>query len=144
MIPPAPAVSPLTQPLARLIQQFERLPVIGPRTAQHLSLHLLRQPQEQLEAFAAALLTAKRSVGSVSSVSTWRQARSVTSAAISGAARAKSVWWRSPRICWRWSAAGSSTARITCWGSDFPHGRHDPGDAHGAGPHPAHQMKPCG
>ena len=59
----APAVSPLTQPLARLIQQFERLPGIGPRTAQRLSLHLLRQPQEQLEAFAEALLTAKRCVG---------------------------------------------------------------------------------
>jgi len=56
-------VSPLTQPLARLIQQFERLPGIGPRTAQRLSLYLLRQPQEQLEAFAAALLTAKRCVG---------------------------------------------------------------------------------
>ena len=58
-----PAVSPLTKPLARLIEQFERLPGIGPRTAQRLSLHLLRQPQEQLEAFAAALLTAKRCVG---------------------------------------------------------------------------------
>ena len=35
----------------------------GPRTGQRLSLHLLRQPQEQLEAFAEALLTAKRCVG---------------------------------------------------------------------------------
>ena len=57
------ALSPLTQPLARLIEQFERLPGIGPRSAQRLALYLLRQPQEQLEAFAAALLTAKRCVG---------------------------------------------------------------------------------
>jgi len=56
-------VSLLTKPLARLIEQFERLPGIGPRTAQRLSLYLLRQPQEQLEVFAAALLTAKRQVG---------------------------------------------------------------------------------
>ncbi len=56
-------MSLLTKPLARLIEQFERLPGIGPRTAQRLSLYLLRQPQEQLEVFAAALLTAKRQVG---------------------------------------------------------------------------------
>jgi len=49
--------------LARLIEQFERLPGIGPRTAQRLALHLLRQPEEQIQAFAEALLAARSQVG---------------------------------------------------------------------------------
>ncbi|MCT0225652.1 recombination mediator RecR [Synechococcus sp. CS-1328] len=50
--------------MARLIDQFERLPGIGPRTAQRLALHLLRQPEEQIRAFADALLAARSQVGS--------------------------------------------------------------------------------
>jgi len=46
-----------------LIDQFERLPGIGPRTAQRLALHLLRQPEEQIRAFADALLAARSQVG---------------------------------------------------------------------------------
>jgi recombination protein RecR len=49
--------------LARLIEQFERLPGIGPRTAQRLALHLLRQPEEQIRSFAEALLAARSQVG---------------------------------------------------------------------------------
>ena len=49
--------------MARLIDQFERLPGIGPRTAQRLALHLLRQPEEQIRAFADALLAARSQVG---------------------------------------------------------------------------------
>jgi recombination protein RecR len=39
------------------------LPGIGPRTAQRLALHLLRQPEEQIRAFAEALLAARSQVG---------------------------------------------------------------------------------
>ncbi|WP_255452638.1 recombination mediator RecR [Synechococcus sp. RSCCF101] len=46
-----------------MIDQFERLPGIGPRTAQRLALHLLRQPEEQSRAFADALLAAREQVG---------------------------------------------------------------------------------
>ncbi|WP_231597303.1 recombination mediator RecR [Synechococcus sp. CBW1004] len=46
-----------------MIEQFERLPGIGPRTAQRLALHLLRQPSEQIQAFAEALLAARSQVG---------------------------------------------------------------------------------
>ena len=56
-------LSGFTRPLARLIDQFERLPGIGPRTAQRLALHLLRQPEEQIRAFADALLAARSQVG---------------------------------------------------------------------------------
>ncbi|MFN5163669.1 MAG: recombination mediator RecR [Cyanobacteriota bacterium] len=56
-------MSGFTRPLARLIDQFERLPGIGPRTAQRLALHLLRQPEDQIRAFAEALLAARSQVG---------------------------------------------------------------------------------
>ncbi|KZR74663.1 recombination mediator RecR [Prochlorococcus marinus] len=46
-----------------MIDQFERLPGIGPRTAQRLALHLLRQPEDQIRAFAEALLAARSQVG---------------------------------------------------------------------------------
>ena len=39
------------------------MPGIGPRTAQRLALHLLRQPEEQIRAFADALLAARTQVG---------------------------------------------------------------------------------
>lgn len=63
--PPSAAgsLSGFTRPLARLIDQFERLPGIGPRTAQRLALHLLRQPEEQIRSFADALLAARSQVG---------------------------------------------------------------------------------
>ena len=56
-------LSGFTRPLARLIDQFERLPGIGPRTAQRLALHLLNQPEEQIHQFADALLAARSKVG---------------------------------------------------------------------------------
>ena len=61
--PAAGSLSGFTRPLARLIDQFERLPGIGPRTAQRLALHLLRQPEEQIRSFADALLAARSQVG---------------------------------------------------------------------------------
>lgn len=57
------SLSGFTRPLAHLIDQFERLPGIGPRTAQRLALHLLHQPEEQSRAFAEALLAARQQVG---------------------------------------------------------------------------------
>ncbi len=52
-----------TRPLARLIEQFQRLPGIGPKTAQRLALHLLKRPAAEVEALAQALLEARHQVG---------------------------------------------------------------------------------
>ena len=56
-------LSGFTRPLARLIDQFESLPGIGPRTAQRLALHLLNQPEDQIRQFAEALMAARTQVG---------------------------------------------------------------------------------
>ncbi|MEO0947598.1 MAG: recombination mediator RecR [Cyanobacteria bacterium J06641_5] len=52
-----------TPPLARLVEQLQRLPGIGPKTAQRLALHLVRRSLDDVEALAQALLDAKRQVG---------------------------------------------------------------------------------
>lgn len=48
-------MSPLAVPVERLINEFSRLPGIGPKTASRLTFHLLRQPKEQAQALAEAL-----------------------------------------------------------------------------------------
>ena len=45
-------------PLVRLIEQFERLPGIGHKTAQRLAFHVLSLDKERAEAFAQAILDA--------------------------------------------------------------------------------------
>ncbi len=49
-------------PLTRLIEQFERLPGIGKKTAQRLALYVLDLPQQEAEAFANAILEAKQKI----------------------------------------------------------------------------------
>ncbi|MFZ5425275.1 MAG: recombination mediator RecR [Patescibacteria group bacterium] len=50
----------LPKPISKLIDAFERLPGIGPKTAQRLVFHLLNFPQEELENFAEALINLKK------------------------------------------------------------------------------------
>jgi len=46
-------------PVAKLIEQFHRLPGIGPKSAQRLTYHLLRAPREDATALAQAILELK-------------------------------------------------------------------------------------
>ena len=54
--------SPLIEPVARLIEAFSRLPGIGPKTAQRLTFHLLRAPELEARALAAALVAVREQV----------------------------------------------------------------------------------
>jgi recombination protein RecR len=45
----------LVEPVARLIDEFSRLPGIGPKTASRLVFYLLRAPDEQAQSLADAL-----------------------------------------------------------------------------------------
>lgn len=49
-------------PLTRLVEQFERLPGIGRKSAQRLAFYLLNQPPERAEEFSRALLEARRTI----------------------------------------------------------------------------------
>lgn len=48
-------MSLLPKALSRLIESFERLPGIGPKSAQRLAFYLLHVPQEELDRFAGSV-----------------------------------------------------------------------------------------
>ncbi len=48
-------MSILPKAVSKVIESFERLPGIGPKTAQRLAFYLLHVPQEELDVFAANL-----------------------------------------------------------------------------------------
>ena len=49
-------------PIARLLVELERLPGVGPKTAQRYLFHLLYRPREQALALAAAIVEAREQV----------------------------------------------------------------------------------
>lgn len=52
----------LIEPLARLIEAFNRLPGVGPKTAQRLTYHLMRAPETEARTLAAALVAVREQV----------------------------------------------------------------------------------
>ncbi|MEP7361209.1 MAG: recombination mediator RecR [Chloroflexota bacterium] len=52
----------LIEPVARLIEALSRLPGVGPKTAQRLTYHLLRAPEAEARALAAALIAVRDEV----------------------------------------------------------------------------------
>ena len=50
----------IPKPINNLIDAFQKLPGIGPKTAQRLTFYLLRVPQGQLDAFAESLTNLKK------------------------------------------------------------------------------------
>ena len=55
-------VTPVIEPVARLIEAFARLPGIGPKTAQRLTYHLLRAADSEARVLAAALIAVRDQV----------------------------------------------------------------------------------
>ncbi|MDX6552850.1 MAG: recombination protein RecR [Gaiellales bacterium] len=55
-------VALLIEPVAKLIEAFNRLPGIGPKTAQRLTYHLLRAPDAEARALASALVAVREEV----------------------------------------------------------------------------------
>lgn len=53
-------------PVQKLIEEFERLPGIGRKTAQRLAFHVLNLPEDKVVGFAKALVEAKRKTKSCS------------------------------------------------------------------------------
>ena len=49
-----------SKPLARLIEELEKLPGIGPKSSQRLAFHLIKQSEKAIADLATALVDAKR------------------------------------------------------------------------------------
>jgi recombination protein RecR len=52
----------LAEPIARLIEEFGKLPGVGPKTAQRLTFYLLRQPAEEAHSLAEAIAEVKEKI----------------------------------------------------------------------------------
>jgi recombination protein RecR len=50
------------EPVAKLIDEFKRLPGIGHKSAQRLAFHVLRQPESDVQRFISALEEVKRRI----------------------------------------------------------------------------------
>ncbi|MDD4876155.1 MAG: recombination mediator RecR [Dehalococcoidales bacterium] len=55
-------LSPIAGAVNRLIQEFNRLPGIGPKSAQRISYYLLRAPEEQTKLLADAIVSVKEKI----------------------------------------------------------------------------------
>ena len=53
---------PTAQPVSRLIEEFHKLPGIGPKTAQRLTYFLIRMPPDEARALAEAILAVKEKI----------------------------------------------------------------------------------
>ena len=53
---------PANDAIGRLVQEFSKLPGIGPKSAQRITFHLLRSPEEKAKALAEALVSLKKRV----------------------------------------------------------------------------------
>ena len=49
--------------MARLVEQLQLLPGVGPKTAQRLALHLIKRSDKEVEDLAQAIIDAKKQVG---------------------------------------------------------------------------------
>ena len=52
----------IAEPIARLIEELNKLPGIGPKSAKRLAYHLLRSSDEEARALAEAILTLKQQI----------------------------------------------------------------------------------
>ncbi|HLH79806.1 MAG TPA: recombination mediator RecR [Chthonomonas sp.] len=50
------------KPLAKLVAELERLPGVGPKSAQRMAFYLLRQPKEEAAKLAEAILQVKETI----------------------------------------------------------------------------------
>jgi recombination protein RecR len=53
---------PATDAIGKLVQEFGKLPGIGPKSAQRITFHLLRSPEEKARSLAEALISLKQRV----------------------------------------------------------------------------------
>ena len=53
---------PAAAPVARLVDEFHKLPGVGPKTAQRLTYYLIRMPDEQAQLLADAIVAVKERI----------------------------------------------------------------------------------
>ena len=102
--------------IERLIQLLAKLPGLGPRSARRAALALLKKREPLLEPLAAAMREAARRHPRLRDLRQSRyDSRLAPSAAIRGAIRMCSAWWKMWPTSGRWNGQACSAAAIMCW-----------------------------
>ena len=101
-------------PLEKLTEQFAKLPGVGRKSAQRLAFFVLSLPMEEAQAFADAIVDAKKSVTLCPVCQNLTAGVSALCAPLPSGTRAPSVWWPTPGMCWPSSAAGNIMAATMC------------------------------
>ena len=101
-------------PLTKLIEQLQRLPGIGAKSAQRLAYHVLKTPREEIDRLADAMREVKDRVTYCSVCSNITDVDPASSAPDPAATRASSASSRSPRTSRRSRRRATSRASTTC------------------------------
>ena len=102
---------PSTAPsVARLIGELNKLPGVGPKSAQRLAYHLIRLP-DAAEALADAVMGVKERVFFCSRCQNLTDEDPCAVCSDPDATRPKYAWWKAPWTSWLWSAP---TATVAC------------------------------
>ena len=100
----------LAEPIARLIEEFGKLPGIGPKTAQRLTFYLLRQPAEEAHELAQAIVDVKEQIILCGDLLQPQRHRPCQFCADPGATAPRSASSRSRWTSWRSTAPAPSAA----------------------------------
>ena len=109
---PIPAAAPS---LAQLIQELNRLPGIGPKSAQRLAYYIIRLPNDEAHALAEAIIGVKEKIRFWLGVPEPDRRRSLRHLLRRPEGPGlRYAWSRSPWTCWPWSAPTATVGSTTC------------------------------
>ncbi|RYD04272.1 hypothetical protein N752_15625 [Desulforamulus aquiferis] len=101
-------------PVARLVDEFAKLPGIGAKTAQRLAFYVLNAPPEMAQGLAKALVEVRQSVKRCSRCCNLTDEDPVMSARIPHAMVNYCAWWRSQGMLLPWKRQGVTGVYIMC------------------------------
>ena len=113
-------------PVQNLIDEFGKLPGIGPKSAQRLAFHLLQAEPESVERLRSALQAVVEGVTYCEICGTVAAAERCRICSDPVATPVSSAWSRNPRTSRPSSGPASSTGCTTCSGGARSHQRHRP------------------
>ena len=106
------------EPVTRLVEEFHKLPGIGPKTAQRLTYYLIRMPEEQARSLAEAVLAVKERITLCShcfNITESDPCCRARCAATAGPATVRgSASSRRPWTWLRWTAPACTAGSTTC------------------------------
>ena len=108
------------EPVGQLVEEFHKLPGIGPKTAQRLTYHLVRMPRDDALRLAGAILAVKDRIVLCSRCYNITEADPCPSAAVPTGTAPAYASSRRPSTWWRWSGRAPTQGCTTCSTASSP------------------------